>query len=143
MTGRLVPPRLFHHLLHRARHRNVCFSCSFLRAIIKSSTRYVYIGDTVASPALFSLPPAWAKACFGIALGNFLLAAGLYSHTAAKIVFVRYFRHTKHMYKHTVRGWVVWAALCFTFTAIAFVFAIAVPIFSYLIGAHHFILFMP
>ncbi|KAJ7211091.1 transmembrane amino acid transporter protein-domain-containing protein [Mycena rebaudengoi] len=95
---------------------------------------YVYIGDTVASPALFSLPPAWAKACFGIALGNFLLAAGLYSHTAAKIVFVRYFRHTKHMYKHTVRGWAVWAALCFTFTAIAFVFAIAVPIFSYLIG---------
>jgi hypothetical protein len=43
------------------------------------------------------------------------------------------------MYKHTVRGWAVWAALCFTFTAIAFVFAIAVPIFSYLIGAHHFI----
>jgi hypothetical protein len=34
---------------------------------------YVYLGSTVASPALLSLPPAWAKAAFGIALGNFLL----------------------------------------------------------------------
>ncbi|KAJ6627199.1 transmembrane amino acid transporter [Mycena sp. CBHHK59/15] len=50
---------------------------------------YVYIGNAVASPALFSLPPAWAKAAFAIALGNFLIAGGLYSHTAAKILFVR------------------------------------------------------
>jgi len=35
---------------------------------------YVYIGNTVQSPALFSLPPAWAKATFGIALVNFLLS---------------------------------------------------------------------
>jgi hypothetical protein len=42
------------------------------------------------------------------------------------------------MYTHTVRGWVVWSALCLAAVAIAFVFAIAVPIFSYLIGAHHF-----
>ena len=27
---------------------------------------YVYIGSTVASPALFSLPPTWAKITFGI-----------------------------------------------------------------------------
>ncbi|KAJ7783489.1 transmembrane amino acid transporter protein-domain-containing protein [Mycena maculata] len=95
---------------------------------------YVYIGNTVASPALLSLPPAWAKASFGIALGNFLIAGGLYSHTAAKIIFVRLFRHTEHMYTHTVLGWVVWIVLCFGAVAIAFILAIAVPIFSYLIG---------
>ncbi|KAJ7786034.1 transmembrane amino acid transporter protein-domain-containing protein [Mycena metata] len=95
---------------------------------------YVYIGNTVASPALLSLPESWAKASFGIALGNFLLAGGLYSHTAAKIVFVRFFRKTKHMYTHTVLGWVVWIALCVAAVAIAFIFAIAVPIFSFLIG---------
>ncbi|KAF7339694.1 Amino acid transporter [Mycena sanguinolenta] len=63
-----------------------------------------------------------------------VLAGGLYSHTAAKIIFVRYFRHTKHMYTHTVLGWVVWIALCVAAVAVAFILAIAVPIFSYLIG---------
>lgn len=113
--------------------------------------RYVFIGNTVASPALLSLPESWAKATFAIALGNFLMlrvhqfrprsthlkpcsAGGLYSHTAAKIVFVRYFRDTKHMYTHTVLGWAVWVALCVTAVAVAFILAIAVPIFSYLIG---------
>ncbi|KAF8213340.1 transmembrane amino acid transporter protein-domain-containing protein [Mycena galopus ATCC 62051] len=95
---------------------------------------YVFIGNTVASPALLSLPESWAKASFGIALGNFLIAGGLYSHTAAKIVFVRCFRHTKHMYTHTILGWVVWVALCVAAVAVAFILAIAVPIFSYLIG---------
>ncbi|KAJ7900062.1 transmembrane amino acid transporter protein-domain-containing protein [Mycena olivaceomarginata] len=95
---------------------------------------YVFIGNTVASPALLSLPESWAKATFAIALGNFLIAGGLYSHTAAKIVFVRYFRDTKHMYMHTVLGWAVWVALCVAAVAVAFILAIAVPIFSYLIG---------
>ena len=34
---------------------------------------YVYLGSTVMSPALLSLPPKWAKAAFGIGLGNFLV----------------------------------------------------------------------
>jgi hypothetical protein len=61
-------------------------------------------------------------------------AGGLYSHTAAKIVFVRFFRHTKHMYNHTFLGWAVWITLCVLAIAAACVLAIAVPIFSYLIG---------
>lgn len=36
--------------------------------------RYVYIGNTVASPAFLSLPHKWAKVAFGIALANFLLS---------------------------------------------------------------------
>ncbi|KAG0709069.1 transmembrane amino acid transporter protein-domain-containing protein [Suillus ampliporus] len=95
---------------------------------------YVYIGNTVQSPAFFSLPPAWAKATFGIALANFLFSAGLYTHTAAKLVFVRTFRHSEHIHSHTLLGWTVWTLLCFAGIAIAAILAIAVPIFSYLIG---------
>jgi hypothetical protein len=36
---------------------------------------YTYIGSTVQSPALFSLPLVWSKIAFGIALGNFLMQA--------------------------------------------------------------------
>ncbi|KAJ7169612.1 transmembrane amino acid transporter protein-domain-containing protein [Mycena filopes] len=95
---------------------------------------YVYIGNTVASPALLSLPESWAKASFGIALGNFLIAGGLYSHTAAKIVFVRLFRHTRHLNYHSGLGWSVWVALLVSAVATSFILAVGVPIFSYLIG---------
>ncbi|KXN89839.1 N amino acid transport system protein [Leucoagaricus sp. SymC.cos] len=95
---------------------------------------YAYIGNTVVSPALLSLPTKWAKVAWGIALPNFLIAGGLYSHTAAKLIFVRLFRHSRHIYTHTPMGWFVWIILCFIAVALAFILAIAVPIFSYLIG---------
>lgn len=61
-------------------------------------------------------------------------SSGLYTHTAAKLIFVRIFRHSKHVYSHTLLGWMVWIMLCFAGTAVAAILAIAVPIFSYLIG---------
>ncbi|KAH7915339.1 transmembrane amino acid transporter protein-domain-containing protein [Hygrophoropsis aurantiaca] len=95
---------------------------------------YVYIGNTVMSPVYLSLPPKWAKASFAIALGNFLFSGGIYAHTSAKLVFIRFFRHSRHIYTHTVLGWTVWITLCIIAVALAFVFAVAVPIFSDLIG---------
>ncbi|KAI0702490.1 amino acid transporter [Cytidiella melzeri] len=95
---------------------------------------YVYLGSTVLSPALLSLPPKWAKAAFAIGLGNFLFAGALCSHTAAKLVFVRLFHRSHHIYSHTILGWSVWILLCFVAVALAFVLATAVPIFSDLIG---------
>ncbi|KAF9821899.1 hypothetical protein IEO21_00329 [Rhodonia placenta] len=95
---------------------------------------YCYIGPTVASPALLSLSPVWAKTSFAFGLVNFLISGGLYAHTAAKLVFVRLFRRSRHLYSHTVLGWSVWIFLCFAATATAFIFATAVPIFSDLVG---------
>ncbi|KZT74778.1 amino acid transporter [Daedalea quercina L-15889] len=95
---------------------------------------YVYLGDGVQSPALLSLSPVWAKITFAIGLVNFLLSGALYSHTAAKLVFVRLFRRSRHLYTHTVLGWSVWTFLCFAATALAFVFAAAIPVFSDLTG---------
>ncbi|EJF66551.1 amino acid transporter [Dichomitus squalens LYAD-421 SS1] len=95
---------------------------------------YVYIGSTVASPATFSLPPVWAKTTFAIGMVNFLIAGALYSHTAAKLIYIRLFRHTRHVHSHTVGGWFTWTFLCFVATAIAFILASAVPIFSDLTG---------
>lgn len=63
-----------------------------------------------------------------------LSAGALYSHTAAKLVFIRLFRRSRHVYTHTPLGWSIWIALCFLAVAVAFVLAAAVPIFSDLIG---------
>ncbi|TFK57393.1 hypothetical protein OE88DRAFT_130401 [Heliocybe sulcata] len=108
------------------------FSTAFYVAF--SVVMYIFIGPTVQSPALLSLPPLWSKTTFAVALGNFLIAGSLYSHTAAKLVFMRFFRRTRHVHSHTVLGWVCWVLLCLVAVGVAAVLAIAVPIFSYLIG---------
>lgn len=95
---------------------------------------YIYVGPTVASPAFTSLPEKWQKAAYAIAIPNFLIAGALYSHTAAKLIFVRIFRKSRHLYTHTILGWSVWVSLVLLANGAAFVLVIGVPIFNYLIG---------
>ncbi|MCJ1364240.1 hypothetical protein MMC16_003349 [Acarospora aff. strigata] len=102
--------------------------------VVFAVVMYIYIGETVASPAFSSLPPNWQKAAYGIAIPNFLIAGSLYSHTAAKLLFIRFFRGTNDLHSHTVLGWTSWILLVLLMNGAAFVLAIAVPIFSYLIG---------
>ena len=102
--------------------------------VIFAAITYVYIGSTVASPSFSSLTSVWQKAAYGIALPNFLIAGSLYSHTASKLVFVRIFRHSKHLHSHTILGWGVWTLLILIMNGAAFVLAVGVPIFNYLIG---------
>ncbi|KAK3075469.1 hypothetical protein LTR53_001177 [Teratosphaeriaceae sp. CCFEE 6253] len=95
---------------------------------------YVYLGSTVTSPSFSSLDPVWQKAAYGIALPNFLIAGSLYAHTASKLMFVRIFRRSRHLHSHTVLGWGTWVVLVILMNAAAFVLAVGVPIFNYLIG---------
>lgn len=95
---------------------------------------YVYVGNDVASPAFSSLSPKWMKAAYGIALPNFLIAGALYSHTASKLFFIRFFRRSRHLHEHTKVGWGVWTVLIVVANGVAFVLAVGVPIFNYLLG---------
>ena len=95
---------------------------------------YIYTGPAVASPSFSSLPLKWQKAAYAIAIPNFLIAGSLYSHTAAKLLFVRFFRTSRHLHSHTALGWSVWVALIVLMNGAAFVLAVGVPIFNYLIG---------
>ncbi|ORY71011.1 transmembrane amino acid transporter [Pseudomassariella vexata] len=102
--------------------------------IIFASVTYWYIGAEVQSPSLLSLSPLWAKISFGVALPNFLIAGSLYSHTAAKLVFIRVFRNSHHVHSHTFSGWSLWTLLILIANVAAFVFAAGIPIFNYLVG---------
>lgn len=129
------------------------FATAFYLAF--AAVTYWYLGRGVASPSFSSLPPAWAKAAYGLAIPNFWIAGSLYSHTAAKLILVRLFRGTRrtgegggdggqqqpssssssrHLHEHTVAGWAAWVALVLAANAAAFVLAVGVPIFNYLIG---------
>ncbi|KIW72790.1 hypothetical protein PV04_00965 [Phialophora macrospora] len=102
--------------------------------VVFTVVMYVYLGPSVASPAFSSLPTKWAKATYGIALPNFLIAGSLYSHTAAKLFFIRLFRKTRHLHQHTVLGWGTWTILIILANGAAFVLAVGVPIFAYLVS---------
>ncbi|KAJ9642694.1 hypothetical protein H2204_002342 [Knufia peltigerae] len=102
--------------------------------IVFTVVMYVYLGPSVQSPAFSSLPTKWAKATYGIALPNFLIAGSLYSHTAAKLFFIRLFRRTRHLHEHTVLGWTTWTILIILANGAAFVLAVGVPIFAYLVS---------
>jgi hypothetical protein len=93
-----------------------------------------YLGDGVQSPSFSSLPTVWAKAAYGIAIPNFLIAGSLYAHTASKLIFLRLFRNSEHLHSHTLIGWGTWTFLILLMNAASFVLAVGVPIFSYLIG---------
>ncbi|KAI1437466.1 transmembrane amino acid transporter [Xylaria sp. CBS 124048] len=102
--------------------------------IIFAVVSYYYIGPGVASPSLLSLSPLWSKITFGLVIPNCFISASLYSHTACKLVFVRLFRHSKHIHSHTFLGWGVWTLLIVVANGLAFVFAVGIPTFNYLVG---------
>ncbi|KAI4165221.1 MAG: hypothetical protein LQ342_001089 [Letrouitia transgressa] len=122
------------HFMHAMRAAYVLqiFATTFY-ALFASIT-YVYLGPDVASPSFSSLPLKWSKAAYGIAIPNFLIAGSLYSHTAAKLIFIRLFRRSRHLHSHTALGWGVWFLLVLLMNGAAFVLAVGVPIFNYLIG---------
>ncbi|KAI0150278.1 hypothetical protein GGR57DRAFT_202359 [Xylariaceae sp. FL1272] len=102
--------------------------------IVFALVTYLYLGAGVSSPSFLSLSPLWSKIAFGLAIPNFLIAGSLYSHTASKLVFVRVFRRSRHVYSHTKRGWILWTFLILFANVVAFIFAIGVPVFNYLVG---------
>lgn len=102
--------------------------------VVFAVVTYVYLGDNVPSPAYSGLSTVWAKAAWGLAIPNLLVAGALYNHTAAKIVFIRIFRGSRHLHDNTVVGWIVWTSLVIFMTGVAFVLATGIPIFGYLVG---------
>ncbi|KAL9081575.1 MAG: hypothetical protein Q9159_007239 [Coniocarpon cinnabarinum] len=103
--------------------------------VLFSVLTYIYLGPSVGSPSFISLNSgAWKKAAFGAALPNFLVAGGLYAHTAAKLYFVRLFRGRRHLHAHTTLGWGVWIGGVVFCIAVAFVLAVGVPIFNYIVA---------
>ncbi|KAI1330124.1 transmembrane amino acid transporter [Xylariaceae sp. FL0255] len=102
--------------------------------IVFAAVTYVYLGPDVQSPSFLSLASPWNKIAFGLALPNFFIAGSLYSHTAAKLVFIRFFRRSRHVHSHTILGWSVWTFLILLANAVAFVFAVGIPVFNYLVG---------
>jgi hypothetical protein len=98
---------------------------------------FATVYHTVFAVVMYVYPGApvkWQKVTYGIALPNFLIAGSLYAHTSAKLFFTRLFRNSIHLHENTVIGWATWTGLIIILSGAAFVLAVGVPIFPYLVG---------
>ena len=95
---------------------------------------YRYAGEDVASPALGSASRIVMKVAYGIALPTILIAGVIYVHVAAKYIYVRMFRGTRHMAKKTILSVGSWALITLVLWIIAFIIAESIPNFNNLLA---------
>ncbi|KHN99042.1 Amino acid transporter, transmembrane [Metarhizium album ARSEF 1941] len=112
----------------------VCQTVITLAYIVVGVVVYYFCGSHVASPALGSAGPVIKKVAYGIALPGLLVTDLLLIHLAAKSIFVRLLRNSKHLASNTPKHWVVWLGSTLTITAVGYIIASAIPIFGQLIA---------
>lgn len=104
---------------------------------------YRYAGKWVASPSLGSAGQTVKMVAYGIGLVGLIVSACLYLHVAAKYLFVRILRNSKHLQANTLVHWATWLSCIVGLGFLAFIIAEAVPIFNYLIALTGSLCFAP
>ncbi|OAP58967.1 hypothetical protein AYL99_06264 [Fonsecaea erecta] len=104
---------------------------------------YAYCGQWVASPSLGSAGPTIKKVAYGVGIIGLSVSACLFLHLAAKNLFVRILRDSRHLQTNSVVHWSVWFGCTISLGSIAFILAEAVPIFNYLIALEGSVCFAP
>ncbi|KAF7556949.1 hypothetical protein G7Z17_g1077 [Cylindrodendrum hubeiense] len=88
---------------------------------------YYYCGSYVSSPALGSAGPMVKKVAYGFALPGLIVSTTLLSHVAAKYLFVRALRDSKHLTANTVQHWASWLGCTFFIMISAYCIASGIP----------------
>ncbi|KAI5361578.1 putative amino acid transporter, transmembrane domain-containing protein [Septoria linicola] len=102
--------------------------------IVAAIVIYRYAGPEVASPALGSTGTTVKKVAYGIALPTIIIAGVIYAHVAAKYIYLRIFRGTKHMGSRTWLAVGSWMAIIGTLWTIAWIIAESIPNFNNLLS---------
>jgi amino acid permease len=109
--------------------------CDITLYLVTSVVIYIFTGPDVPSPALSAAhSPKIRKAIWGIAIPTIVLAGVIYGHVAAKYIFVRIFKNTRHYAKRTKTGTLAWLGITAAVWCIAFVIAESIPVFNNLLG---------
>jgi hypothetical protein len=104
---------------------------------------YRYCGKWVASPSLGSAGDVAKKVAYGVGITGLTVSACLYIHVAAKYLFVRILRNSRHLQQNTAVHWAVWLMCTFGMSVISFLIASGIPIFNYLLAIAGSLTFAP
>lgn len=95
---------------------------------------YRWCGKWISSPSLGSAGETIKRVAYGIALPGLLVSGCLYVHVAAKYLFVRILRDSKHLQSNSPVHWGTWLGCTVGLSAVSFILAEAIPIFTYILA---------
>lgn len=104
---------------------------------------YRYCGVWLTSPAFGSAGQLFKKISYGIALPGLVIGTGIYSHVAAKYLFVRILRGSRHLQDNTLTHWGTWLGINILLGTLSYIVAEAVPILNYLLALAGSLCFAP
>lgn len=104
---------------------------------------YRYCGQWITTPAFGSAGTLFKKISYGVALPGLVIGNGIYQHVAAKYLFVRILRTSRHLQADTVVHWGTWLGINLGLGSLAFIISQAVPILNYLLGLAGSLFFAP
>jgi hypothetical protein len=104
---------------------------------------YRWCGQWLATPAFGSAGPLFKKISYGVALPGLVIGVGIYQHVAAKYIFVRLLRNSRHFQANTAVHWGTWIGSNILLGVLGFIVAEAVPILNYLLGLAGSVCFAP
>ncbi|KIW70778.1 hypothetical protein PV04_03019 [Phialophora macrospora] len=119
---------------HYTRSLLICQTGVTLIYITIGVVVYYFCGSHVASPAMGSAGTLVKKLGYGFALPGLFVSTTLVIHIAAKYIFVRALRGTRHLTENTPKHWATWISCTGGISIVAYVVASAVPVFGGLVS---------
>lgn len=104
---------------------------------------YRWCGIWLTTPAFGSAGTLFKKISYGIALPGLVIGVGIYQHVAAKLIFVRILRDSRHLQENSMVHWSTWLGSNLILGILGFIIAEAVPILNYLLGLAGSLCFAP
>ncbi|KAK8080332.1 Amino acid transporter- transmembrane [Apiospora hydei] len=117
----------------------IVLSCYLSFAVVV----YAWCGKWVSNPALGSAGDLIKKISYGVALVGLIASGAINQHVAAKYVFVRLLRNSRHLQSNTITHWVTWAGSTLAIGAVAFVLSQSIAIFNYILALAGSVCFAP
>ncbi|KAK6905141.1 hypothetical protein I203_105961 [Kwoniella mangroviensis CBS 8507] len=102
--------------------------------LVVAAVVYHYVGQYIASPALGSAGVVLKRVCYGLALPGLAVGGTLFMHVAAKYIFVRVLRNSRHLAKNTPTHYFAWYGCVILVCAVGFIIAEAIPFFNDLLS---------
>ena len=97
---------------------------------LTGSLIYLFVGQTVQSPALLSAGPLISRIVFGISLPVIFISGSINTTVVCRYIHGKLFANSTARHVNTPKGWATWLGLVFTITLLAWIIAEAIPIFS-------------
>jgi hypothetical protein len=97
---------------------------------LTGSLIYLFVGQSVESPALLSAGPLISRVVFAIALPVIFISGSINTTVVCRYIHGKVFVNSSTRHVNSPRGWATWLGLVLTVTILAWIIAEAIPIFS-------------